>query len=415
MKRRAFLGVLGLSTLSTACVRWWPDDGLWHPCLTPVLPPHLAQHPWLRAAWEDVDPAACWDMHAHLLGVGDQGSGAWVNPAMRSAWHPLQSAQFRFYLNAACVEDNGAADATYVTRLRALCEGMPAGVKMMLLAFDYRYDESGLRREDLSAFHIPNDYAASVVAAFPARFEWIASLHPYRADCVEALGWAVQHGARAVKWLPPAMGMDPASPLCDRFYAALAQYDLPLLSHAGDEYAVYGASVRELGNPLRLRRALEHGVRVIVAHCASMGAGLDLDRGPDGPRVDNFALFTRLMDEPRYHGRLFGDISAITQINRAGPYLRTLLQRDDWHDRLLNGSDYPLPGVLPLFSLRGLALDGFIGEAEAAWLSQLRRHHPLLFDWVLKRRLAADGRRFAPAVFETRRVFDARWRDAPMR
>ena len=57
------------------------------------------------------------------------------------------------------------------------------------------------------------------------------------------------------------------------------------------------------------------------------------------------------MDEPRYEGLLFGDISAMTQLNRIGPALDTVLERDDWHDRLINGSDYPLPGVFPLFSV----------------------------------------------------------------
>lgn len=276
----------------------------------------------------------------------------------------------------------------------------------MLLAFDYCYDARGRRLPERSAVHVPNEYAAAVAVAFPERFEWIASIHPYRADAVEALDWAARHGARAVKWLPPAMGMDPASPLCDGFYAALARHDLPLLSHAGDEYAVGGAGVDDYGNPLRLRRALERGVRVIVAHCASLGTGVDLDRGAHGRRRENFALFARLMDEAGYHGRLYGDIAAIAQINRAGANLRSLLRREDWHARLLNGSDYPLPGVMPLVSLRGLARDGFIGEGEVATLAALRRYHPWLFDWVLKRSLAADGRRFAPAVFETRRVFD---------
>ena len=41
------------------------------------------------------------------------------------------------------------------------------------------------------------------------RFEWIASVHPYRRDAVAALGQAVRNGARAVKWLPAAQGMDP--------------------------------------------------------------------------------------------------------------------------------------------------------------------------------------------------------------
>lgn len=130
MKRRTFLTTLGLATLgvgalTAAGIRWWPEDGLWHPCLAPVLPPPLADDPLLRAAWADVDAAACWDSHAHLLGVGDGGSGVWVNPALRSVWHPLQAVQFQFYLNASCAADDGAADAAVLARLRALCEALP--------------------------------------------------------------------------------------------------------------------------------------------------------------------------------------------------------------------------------------------------------------------------------------------------
>jgi mannonate dehydratase len=38
-------------------------------------------------------------------------------------------------------------------------------------------------------------------------------------------------------------------------------------------------------------------------------------------------------------------------------------------------------------------------------LVEIRRYNPLLFDFVLKRRLTAGGRRFAPSVFETRGFF----------
>ena len=54
----------------------------------------------------------------------------------------------------------------------------------------------------------------------PRDFEWVASIHPYRTDALEALEQAKRDGARAVKWLPSAMGIDPASPRCDRFYRA---------------------------------------------------------------------------------------------------------------------------------------------------------------------------------------------------
>jgi mannonate dehydratase len=88
-----------------------------------------------------------------------------------------------------------------------------------------------------------------------------------------------------------------------------------------------------------------------------------------------------------------------------GRPLRVLLEHQEWHSRLLNGSDYPLPAVMPLFSLVGMVGAGYLGEAEAEVLSAIRRYNPLLFDFALKRRIQVGGKRFAPAVFHTRRVF----------
>ena len=162
----------------------------------------------------------------------------------------------------------------------------------------------------------------------------------------------------------------------------------------------------EFNNPLRLRRPLDHGVRVIVAHCASLGENVDIDRGPNGPRADAFDLFARLMDEPRYDGRLFGDLSAVTQANRVGRPLEILMARSDWHGRLINGSDYPLPGVFPLFSMRLFVEQSYLTSSQATVVSEIRRYNPLLFDFVLKRSLVKNGQRFAPIVFESRRMFD---------
>jgi mannonate dehydratase len=223
---------------------------------------------------------------------------------------------------------------------------------------------------------------------------------------VPALERAARAGALAVKWEPVVMGMDPASPRCDPFYEALARLKVPLLAHSGDEAAVYGKQQPHLANPLRLRRPLDHGIRVIAAHCASLGRGVDLDRGPDGPRVSNFDLFGRLMREPRWEGLLHGDLSAVVQRNRASECLGPLLERGEWHGRLLFGSDYPLPGIIPLISVKDLAAQGLLRPDDVPVLVEIRRHNPLLFDFVLKRRLAWQGRRFARSVFETRSFFE---------
>jgi len=80
----------------------------------------------------------------------------------------------------------------------------------------------------------------------------------------------------------------------DGLSPAARELGLVLLSHAGEEQAVEAEEHQELGNPLRLRRALDRGVRVIVAHCASLGEGKDLD-DPEGASADSFDLFLRLL------------------------------------------------------------------------------------------------------------------------
>jgi mannonate dehydratase len=414
--RRRFIAGAGLAAvgaaLTTASSRAHAGlslslrEGVMNPCLG-ALPPDLAKHDLVTSAWSGLEPTLMWDCHAHLAGTGDSGRGITLNPAMQSLWHPLQYAQRLFFLNAGCADDAvpGHADASYVEHLKMLIDGLMPGVKLMLFALDQTYSERGVVDPARTAFYVPDEYARTVAAASPRHFEWVASIHPYRPNCVEALQAAARNGARAVKWLPAAQGMDPASPLCDRFYSALAHLGLPLISHAGEENAMSGSETERFGNPLRLRRALEHGVRVVVAHCASVGEDNDLDLGENGPLRPSFELFARMMNEARWQDYLFADISAVTQLNRSPAVLTTLLLRDDWHPRLLNGSDYPVPAVMPLFSAERMAELGFIDAKTASILAQIRRHNPLLFDFVLKRQLSHEGHRFPARVFETRQFF----------
>jgi mannonate dehydratase len=341
----------------------------------------------------------------HLLGLGDSASGIYVNPAMQAWLNPVLKLQFNFYLNAACADSARSVDASVFAALQQRLQELPPGMKAMLLAFDYWHNDDGQADRAASSFHVPNDYAAACAAALPDRIEWVASIHPYRDDAVTALRDCVARGAKAIKWLPPAMGIDPASPRCDAFYDELARLQLPLISHAGTEHAAPGKIIQEYGNPLLLRRALERGVRVIVAHCASLGRGADLDRNSK-TEIAHFDLFARLMQNDTWRDRLYGDLSAVNLVNRERDVLPRLLQQRDWHARLLQASDYPLPAVMPIVSLRGLHAAGVLTEADANLLMQVRQYNALWFDFLLKRALQWQGHAFAPDVFHTRHVFE---------
>jgi hypothetical protein len=375
-------------------------------------PPAMPWRAWpaqladlLDATFDGLDPAALWDVHAHLLGTGDSGSGCTIHPSMTEGWHPLERLRRVTIMSAAGVPgnavDRGSVDRIYVERLRKLAAGFPPGARWLLFAFDRALDDAGRERPEWTTFHVPDAYARQVADRTPERFGWVASIHPLRPDALERLDQALAGGALAIKWLPSAMAIDLRDRRLAPFYARLATSRTPLIVHCGEERAVPGAGRDDLGNPLLMRAPLQAGVRVIAAHCASSGHALDLDQRRPTSRPA-FELFARLMDEPEWRDRLLGDISALFQVNRRADVWRTVLRRTDWHPRLLHGSDYPLPGVGLLYSTALLVHEGLLDAADVAPLERLRRHNPLLFDLALKRRVAWRGERLSPLVFDTR-------------
>ena len=377
-------------------------SALRNPCLG-ALPQELASHDLVHAAWEGLDPNQVWDAHVHLLGTGDSGSGCSIHPDMHRWWHPVEFTRRHVMLNAACVAtDAESIDRAYVQQLLRLAHDFPAGARWCLFAFEHSLDDTGRVRADWSTFHVPNEYAARVAEESGGRFEWVASVHPYREDALERLQAALRLEAVAVKWLPSAMNIDLRDPRCRPFYDALAASGVPLIVHCGEEQAVRGAAREDLGNPLLVRAPLEAGVRVVMAHAASLGEAQDLDRR-SSPSVPAFDLCARLMDEPAWKRHLLADISAAFQVNRTEDVWRTLIARQDWHPRLMHGSDYPLPGIMPLHSTASLVRSAVLDPEAAAVVDKLREHNPLLADFVLKRRLRWQGLALDRAVFETRR------------
>jgi uncharacterized protein len=359
----------------------------------------------IKRAFDDIDPARLVDHHVHIAGLGSNGSRAFVNAKMRTWKHPFHRLKFKVYMSSAGVDDEHRADAQLFQRLTDLVANIPNHGKHRLLAFDQNYRPDGSVNLEKTEFYVPNDYVFKLAEQHRDKFVPNISVNPYRPDALEELEKWARRGASVVKWLPNAMGIDPSDARCDPFYQKMKELDLILLSHGGEEKAVEAEEDQKLGNPLLLRRALDHGVKVIVAHCAGLGTNEDLDH-PDRPQVDNFDLFLRLMDEKRYEGLVFGEVSAMTQFNRLGKPLTTILERDDLHERIVNGSDYPLPAVNVLIRTRPLVKHGYITAKESNSLKEIYQYNPLLFDFVLKRTIKLPGRerRLPAGVFMINRA-----------
>jgi len=353
-------------------------------------------------AYAGLDPAKIADYHVHLVGLHDDGSGCYAHPRMGDWTHPFHHLKFRIYCSAGKVTDPRQAAFQYFDRLKALTSTAPG--RFLLLAFDEHHGPDGRVVADKTEFHVPNDHAIKLASSDPARFAAAGSVHPYRPDALRELRRLHGKGVRVIKWLPNAMGIDPSNPRCDAFYHELKRLDMALLTHGGVEAAVEAEEDQCLGNPQHLERALGIGVKVIVAHCASLGMGEDHSAGRESPQVENSELLFRMMKDPRWDGLLFADISATTQTNRTPEFLRTVLTRPDLQKRLVNGSDYPLPAVNLIISLRRWVKAGLLDAADVEPLREIYQVNPLAFDFALKRRLRVlhpDGSvsRFPDSMF----------------
>jgi len=360
----------------------------------------------VKRAFDDIDPQRLIDHHVHVAGLG--AGGTFVNRKMRTWAHPFHRLKFKVYMSSAGATDENRADTQLVERLASLVSHIRNHGKHRLLAFDKHYRGDGSVNLEKTEFYVPNEYVFELAERYADMFVPNISVNPYRPDAISELEKWARRGARIVKWLPNAMGIDPSDPKCDPFYQKMKEHDLILLSHGGEEKAVEAEEDQKLGNPLLLRRALDHGVKVVVAHCAGLGTNEDLD-DKDRKQVDNFDLFLRLMDEKRYEGLVFGEISAMTQFNRVGKPLHTILAREDLHERLVNGSDYPLPAVNILIRTRPLVKLGFLSKSEGESLKEVYDYNPLLFDFVLKRTLKLPGtsKSLPPSIFMTNAALGA--------
>ncbi len=352
----------------------------------------------IKKAFSDIPKDALRDNHTHIIGL-DKEKGAYVNPRMLKWSNPIKRTKTSIYLSGADIKNLDKGSEEYIERLVKLIKNIDNHGKFHILAFDHHYNKDGSINYKKSEFYTSNEYVFKLAEKHPDIFIPVISVHPYRKDALQELEKWAKNGIKWVKWLPNAHGINASDDNISEYYNILKEYNMTLLTHVGEEQAVEADEEQALGNPLLFRKPLDMGVRVVMAHCASLGKDNDMDN--PGTKKTSFELFMRMMDNPKYEGLLFGEISAITQVNRIPKPLLTLLKRRDLHHRFLNGSDYPLPSINAVIHTRSLVKHKMITQEERKYLNQIYKYNPLLFDYVLKRTLKhpETGQGFAPSVF----------------
>jgi predicted TIM-barrel fold metal-dependent hydrolase len=175
-------------------------------------------------------------------------------------------------------------------------------------------------------------------------------VHPYRLDWESELQRCLENKAVLCKWIPSSQQIDLTNSKCLPIYHKLAECNLPLLCHVGPEGAIppFDKPSQELNNPRLLRNALDAGVTIVAAHAALPLLPPPLES--DKPYQELVALFK----EAGLRGwKLYADISAIN-LGPRGSYIEKL-KEDIPPDRLIFGSDYPIP-ILDVSQKPGLSI-----------------------------------------------------------
>jgi predicted TIM-barrel fold metal-dependent hydrolase len=269
------------------------------------------------------------DMHVHLAGYGNGGSGCYVSPRLRDNY------RFDFYLkgfDTSRAELERYGDQVVVDRIAAKLKASRHVDAAVLLALDGVIDAGGELDRVRTEIYIPNDYVARQVRRYPDVFFFGASVNPYRKDALQRLELAKQQGAVLVKWIPNIQYIDPADPRLVPFYRKLRELNLPLLSHAGQDRS-FSSAQDAYGDPERLRLPLSLGVTVIAAHIATTGSSAGEDN------------FQRILPMFSQYPNLYADISSLTQLNKLG-FLNQALRAPQLKGRLLYGTDFPLSDMV---------------------------------------------------------------------
>jgi len=272
------------------------------------------------------------DIHLHIGGIGNSSPCKMSKKFLLSPAYLYMVVRSGISLKELLKDHDTILRTTMIERLNN-APGMDFGV---FLAFDSVYRENGEIDEENSNMVTPNNYVMDIARDNP-KVLFGASVHPNRGvtEGKEELDRCIEGGAVLIKWVPNSQILDPSDRKFEWFYKKLADEDLPLLCHTGLEHAIPVAKTeyQELGAPRKLKLALDMGVKVIAAHCATSFFPWE---------KSYLGELTEMFDEAERRGwNLYADISAMCTLFRAS-IIDDVLKKIP-HDRMVLGSDYPIP------------------------------------------------------------------------
>jgi predicted TIM-barrel fold metal-dependent hydrolase len=282
------------------------------------------------------------DIHTHLL----NREVVFDRPFDRVAVH--------FFARSLGVNPRTLKQRPYQTYVEAMARAIAESKyveKSCLFGVDARCDKRGREIERDKTVCARNEDVLAVAASYPNQFIPFLSVNPRRPDALDLIDEFVERGCRGAKFLQNYWGVDLNSERLIPYYEKLIQHRLPLIVHIGSEYTIH--SYPDYERVAMLDLPLGVGVTVIAAH---MGLGrfahkLWVWRNLSRQSCHFDRDYFRLLEMLTQYQNLYADISAILAPFRARA-LGHLSQQKQVHEKILFGSDYPVPFTVRLNSCK---------------------------------------------------------------
>lgn len=273
------------------------------------------------------------DIHTHLL-----------NPNVNFD-RLFDKLAVRFFAKGLGVEPKALQAEPYTTYVEAMARAIRESEyveKACVFGVDSRLDERGREIDRDKTVCAMTEDVLEVANKHPGEFIPFFSINPRRPDALDLIDAYMEKGCKGAKFLQNYWRLDLNNKQFIPYYEKLKAWNIPLIIHIGSEYSINSDARYEQISMLDLPLAC--GVTIVAAH---MGLGRinhklrlwrNLSKNPIYFDDDYFLL----MDKLRKHENLYADISAMLVPLRARA-LPHLAKQQDIHDKILFGTDYPVP------------------------------------------------------------------------
>ncbi len=276
------------------------------------------------------------DAHTHIFCWGENPADGFLSQKTRNAWLT------RLLLVMTGLRREAGETWSEKMRNRYLRHVRSSQLDYaVVLAQDAVYRADGSRDDDATHFYVANDYVLRLAEECDKVVPG-CSINPLRRDSLAELQRCREAGCRLVKVHTAIQGVDPSLAKFDPFYRLAADLGVVLMFHTGYEHSCSVVS-QQFTDPRRLERVLDYGRPVIAAHCGTC-AFFDPE--------DYYPHFVEMMGR---YDNLYGDTAVMSGLVRWSSLKRLSREVPKLRERIVHGSDYPLPpSRLPFLRRTGL-------------------------------------------------------------